>query len=102
MLNLFLGIVSLLMFWGMMEIGVALFACSLPSIRPLFVHLSLESIVNSIRSVRSSISLRLVNRSSQDQDPDTHALKTVESANASEHVGPERESKETTNHALNP
>lgn len=42
------------MFWGMMEMGVAMIAICLPTLRPLFRSWSLESIV---RSVRSAISL---------------------------------------------
>lgn len=49
------GIVSILMFWGMLEIGIALVAACLPVLRPLFQGWSPESI---IRSLRSQISLR--------------------------------------------
>lgn len=51
------GIVSILMFWGMLEVGIALVAACLPVLRPLFQGWSPESI---IRSLRSQISLRSV------------------------------------------
>lgn len=50
-----LGVVSILLFWAMMEMGVAMIAVCLPTLRPLFRNWSLESI---IRSVRSAVSLR--------------------------------------------
>ena len=43
------------MFWGMLEIGVAMVAACLPVLRPLFRGWSPESIINSLRS---AISLR--------------------------------------------
>ena len=43
------------MFWGFLEIGVAIVAACLPLLRPLFKSWSLESVIRSIRSV---ISLR--------------------------------------------
>lgn len=49
------GIVSILMFWGMLEVGIAMIAACLPVLRPLFQGWSPESI---IRSFRSQISLR--------------------------------------------
>ena len=49
------GVVSILLFWGMMEIGVAMIAICLPTLRPILQNRSLESVV---RSVRSAISLR--------------------------------------------
>ena len=49
------GVVSILLFWAMMEMGVAMIAVCLPTLRPLFRNWSLESI---IRSVRSVVSLR--------------------------------------------
>lgn len=49
------GIVSILMFWGMLEIGIAMVAACLPVLRPLFQGWSPESI---IRSFRSQLSLR--------------------------------------------
>ena len=52
-----LGIVSLLLFWGMVELGVGMIAICLPTFRPIFKGWSPESIV---RSVRSIISLRSV------------------------------------------
>ena len=52
---IFPGVVSILLFWAMMEMGVAMIAVCLPTLRPLFRNLSLESI---IRSVRSAVSLR--------------------------------------------
>ena len=43
------------MFWGMLEIGIAMVAACLPVLRPLFQGWSPESL---IRSFRSQISLR--------------------------------------------
>ena len=51
------GIVSILMFWGMLEIGIAMVAACLPVLRPLFQGWSPESI---IRSFRSQLSLRSI------------------------------------------
>ena len=45
------------MFWGMLEIGIAMVAACLPVLRPLFQGWSPESI---IRSFRSQISLRSI------------------------------------------
>ena len=52
---IFLGVVSILLFWAMMEMGVAMIAVCLPTLQRLFRNWSLESI---IRSVRSAVSLR--------------------------------------------
>lgn len=52
-----LGIVSILMFWGMLEIGIAMVAACLPVLRPMFQGWSPESI---IRSFRSQISVRSI------------------------------------------
>ena len=46
-----LGIVSILLFWGMMEMGVGMIAVCLPTLRPFFRSWSLESIVRSFRSI---------------------------------------------------
>ena len=51
------GVVSLLLFWGMLELGVGMIAICLPTLRPLFAGWSPESI---IRSIRSAIFLRSV------------------------------------------
>lgn len=48
--NEVLGIVSIIMLWGMLEIGVATMASCLPTLRPLFQGWSLKSIIASIRS----------------------------------------------------
>ena len=45
------------MFWGMLEIGIAMVAACLPVLRPLFQGWSPESI---IRSFRSQLSLRSI------------------------------------------
>lgn len=50
-----IGVVSLLLFWGMIELGVGMIAICLPTLRPLFRGWSPESI---IRSIRSALSLR--------------------------------------------
>ena len=46
-----IGVVSLLLFWGMLELGVGMIAICLPAFRPLFAGWSPESILRSIRSV---------------------------------------------------
>lgn len=52
-----IGVVSLLLFWGMLELGVGMIAICLPTIRPLFGAWSPESI---LRSIRSALSLRSI------------------------------------------
>ena len=54
-----IGVVSMLLFWPMMEMGVALFVCCLPTMRPLFLYASIESMINSIRLARRKLSLRI-------------------------------------------
>lgn len=51
------------MFWGMLEMGVAMVALCLPTLRPLFHDWSLESIMNSLLSV-----LSLSSRSSRNKN----------------------------------
>ena len=41
------------MFWGMLEMGVAMVAICLPALRPLLKGTSLESIMRSFRSILS-------------------------------------------------
>ncbi|KAI4111250.1 MAG: hypothetical protein LQ339_000711 [Xanthoria mediterranea] len=53
-----LGVVSIILFWAMIEIGVAVIAACLPTLRPLFQGFSPESIINSLRSAISLRSLR--------------------------------------------
>ena len=50
-----IGVVSLLLFWGMVELGVGMIAICLPTLRPLFRGWSPESL---IRSIRSALSMR--------------------------------------------
>ncbi|KAI9792921.1 MAG: hypothetical protein M1816_001243 [Peltula sp. TS41687] len=50
-----LGVVSLLEFWGMLEVGVAMVACCLPTLRPLFQGFSPESV---LLNIRNALSLR--------------------------------------------
>ena len=50
------------MFWGMLEIGIAMVAACLPVLRPLFQGLSPESI---IRSLRSQLPLKSAGSSKQ-------------------------------------
>lgn len=47
------GIVSILMFWGMLEIGIAMVAACLPVLRPLFQGCSPDSIIKSFCSQMS-------------------------------------------------
>ena len=58
-----LGIVSILMFWGYLEIGVGIVAACVPTLRPLLEDWSLESV---IRSIRSTISLRSFGNSAKE------------------------------------
>lgn len=46
-----LGIISILMFWGMLEMGVAMVAVCLPTLRPLFHDWTPESVMRSLLSV---------------------------------------------------
>lgn len=48
-----IGIISILMFWGMLEMGVAMVAVCLPTLRPLFHGWSPERILHSFLSVLS-------------------------------------------------
>lgn len=50
--------VSLILFWPMIEMGVALVTACLPTLRPLLHGLSPESMIQSIRSNLSLSSLR--------------------------------------------
>lgn len=52
------GVVSIMLFWTMIEVGVAVIAACLPTLRPLFDGRTPESIVHSLRSVWSLRSLR--------------------------------------------
>ena len=55
-------VIALILFWSIIETGVAIIAACLPTLRPLFSNWSLESV---IRSVRSAISLNSLRSSSQ-------------------------------------
>ena len=59
---LFTGVVTILMFWGMVEVGVALIAACLPTFRPFLRFISIQSIIS---SVRSALSLRRLNSGSK-------------------------------------
>jgi len=48
-----IGIISILMFWGMLEMGVAMVAVCLPTLRALFQGWSPESIIRTFRSALS-------------------------------------------------
>ena len=48
-----LGLESLGIFWSLIEIGVAVPVACLPTLRPIFLGLSPESVINSIRSMIS-------------------------------------------------
>ena len=52
-----IGVVSLLLFWGMAELGVGMVAICLPTLRPLLVSWSIEKVIQSVRSVISLHSL---------------------------------------------
>lgn len=47
------AVVSLLEFWGMVEVGVGMIACCLPTLRPLFLGFSPESVLLNIRNAFS-------------------------------------------------
>ncbi|KAG8527122.1 uncharacterized protein KY384_008551 [Bacidia gigantensis] len=53
-----MAVVSLILFWPMLEMGVAIVAICLPTLRPLLHSVSLESMVRSVRSKLSIDSLR--------------------------------------------
>lgn len=52
------AVVGLMLFWPMVQMGVALVAACLPTLRPLFDGFSPESVIHSIRSNLSLSSLR--------------------------------------------
>lgn len=52
------AVVGLMLFWPMVQMGVALVAACLPTLRPLFDGFSPESVIQSIRSTLSLSSLR--------------------------------------------
>ena len=52
------AVVGLMLFWPMVQMGVALIAACLPTLRPLFDGVSPESVIQSIRSNLSLSSLR--------------------------------------------
>ena len=79
------GVVSILLFWAMMEMGVAMVAVCLPTLRPLFRNWSLESI---IRSVRSAVSLRSMGSSRRSPPSAQEAAARSESETAI--AGPQR------------
>ncbi|KAF2237619.1 hypothetical protein EV356DRAFT_510579 [Viridothelium virens] len=54
------GVVSVLMFWGMLEMGVGMVAICLPTLRPIFLGWSPETV---LRNVRSALSLRSIGSS---------------------------------------
>ncbi|KAL8704394.1 MAG: hypothetical protein Q9225_008089 [Loekoesia sp. 1 TL-2023] len=74
------GIVSILMFWGMLEIGVAIIASCLPTLRPLFQGWSPESIIASIRSKISLPSIGSKSHHSRDR-PGTSESETAMTEN---------------------
>ena len=53
-----IGVVSLILFWAMIQMGVAVTVACLPTLRPLFHGFSPEAIVHSTRSKMSLASLR--------------------------------------------
>lgn len=52
------AVVGLILFWPMIQMGIALIAICLPTLRPLFQGVSPESVIQSIRSNFSLSSLR--------------------------------------------
>lgn len=58
-----IGVISILMFWGMLEMGVAMVTVCLPTLRALFQGWSPESIIRTIRSALSLGSFTLKGRS---------------------------------------
>ncbi|KAH8663036.1 hypothetical protein BGZ60DRAFT_454850 [Tricladium varicosporioides] len=52
--------ITTILYWGMIEAGLALIACSLPMLKPLISEHGIQSAVN---SVRSAISLHSITRS---------------------------------------
>lgn len=64
------------MFWGMLEMGVAMIAVCLPTLRPLFHGWSPESIM---RSFRSALSLRSVGSRKRSYPSTTNPRERAES-----------------------
>lgn len=83
-----LGVASILLFWGMMEMGVGMIAVCLPTLRPFFRNWSLESIVRSFRS----ISLRSI-ESSRKSCADANE-NVVRSDSETAIIGPQQEGLE--------
>ncbi|KAL9095622.1 MAG: hypothetical protein Q9165_002054 [Trypethelium subeluteriae] len=50
-----LGVVSLLVFWGMVELGVGMVAICLPTLRPLLAGVSPEGVIRSIRNTTKTM-----------------------------------------------
>ncbi|KAL8760592.1 MAG: hypothetical protein Q9184_003224 [Pyrenodesmia sp. 2 TL-2023] len=72
-------VVSLILFWPMVQMGIALITACLPTFRPLFHGASTESIV---RSVRSKLSLQSLSRGGRSTPPRTGDETGVERASS--------------------
>ncbi|KAI9696878.1 MAG: hypothetical protein M1820_008032 [Bogoriella megaspora] len=71
------------LWWCMLEAGLALIACCLPTLQFLFKGLSAEAIIRSVRSVISLHSLRS-QRSSRERIPDEECSNHAEAQKSSE------------------
>ena len=67
------GLVSLGIFWSLLEIGVAVPVACLPTLRPLFRGFSLESVISSLRSM---ISLSSVHSQQRKKPQGSYDLKS--------------------------
>ena len=77
----FNGIVSLMIFWGMLELGVAMIAVCLPTMRPMFKGMGVESMLRSLRSFMSLSEGSRATGASHGSDPKdsaTHELNTIQ------------------------
>ena len=68
------------MFWGMLEMGVALIAVCLPTLRPLFHGWSPESIIRSFRSALSLGSVGSRKRGHHSSESITHDRSEAETS----------------------
>jgi len=75
-----LAVDTLTVTWGQIEVGVAIIAACLPTLRPLFNHHSPESLIGSIRSKLSLNSLRS-SKSSKQSKSESEGANSNTSAN---------------------
>ncbi|MCJ1356783.1 MAG: hypothetical protein MMC33_006779 [Icmadophila ericetorum] len=77
-------LITELLYWGMIECGLGLFAACLPTLRFLFKGFSIESIAASVRSALSLQSMRSENSRSHTRIPDASTDKSRNAAQDTE------------------